>query len=469
LLRKPVVLGSLVLAAALVPAHAGTVYIPFTTQQQIGQVRYRTEVVVSNASPVNRSFTTAFIASGRDGRDVTPSAAFTVPAAQTFVLTNVAPAGREGMLEVSGDPQIAVSARLVALSRAGKILGSAALPAVDSANSTLADGRVQIQGVARSAAGMGRRFGVVNLGADTASCTAAAYRSDGAAIGNAVQLSAPPRSHSALILPFKALGSALFTDARVEVTCNQPFYAYGLLVGPEAGRTAFLSPSSTLGSLLTAAAGLRDGGDAGAGAGAGGGSDDTTGDGTDSETANDAGSPVIGQDSLTFAGTFLTPRPGSSARTFAVPLRTGVRYRRITVDFDLYLNKWQTPLFHALTSLRRNDKTMYYGLILRGDRAKTILDLSHEQMARGDGPWKQGTQYHLRMITDAGARTVTLRVFKAGALVHTVTGRMVPQDLDLPAGRKMTVDFGIGKVADGAYFPAYGWRYSNLAVQAEPF
>jgi hypothetical protein len=319
---------------------------------------------------------------------------------------------------------------------------------------------------------MGQRFGVMNLGVDTASCTAAAYRSNGAAIGNAVQLTAPPRSHSPLILTLKALGSALFTDARVEVTCNQPFYAYGLLVGPEAGRTSFLSTSSTLGSLLTAAAGLRDdsdGGDVGAGAGAG--SDDTGGttDGVDSGAANDAGTPVISQDKLTFAGTFLTPRRGSSSRTFTVPLRTGVRYRRITVDFDLYLNKWQTPLFHALTSLRRNDKTMYYGLIVRGDRAKTILDLSHEQMARGDGPWKQGTQYHIRMITDAGARTVTLRVFKAGALVHTVTGRMVPKDLNLPAGRKMTVDFGIGKVADGAYFPAFGWRYSNLGVTAEPF
>jgi hypothetical protein len=476
LLSKPVVMGALVLAAAFAPvAHAGTVYIPFATQQQIGQVRYRTEVVVSNASQVNRSFTTAFIASGRDGRDITPSAAFTVPANKTFVLTNVAPAGREGMLEVTGDPQIAVSARLVALARSGKILGSTALPAAGSANLTPADGTAQIQGVARTAVGMGQRFGVVNLGDDTASCTASAYRSDGAAIGNAVQLTALPRSHSPLVLPLKALGSALFTDARVEVTCNRPFYAYGLLVGPEAGRTAFLSPSGTLGSLLTAAAaGVRDDGGAGAGAGdsggaAGSGNGTSDDDGADSGAANNAGSPVIGQDSLSFAGTFLTPRPGDSARAFVLPLRAGVRYRRVTVDFDLYLNKWQTPLFHALTSLRRNDKTMYYGLIVRGDRAKTILDLSHEQMARGDGPWKQGTQYHVRMITDAGARTVTLQLFKAGALVHTVTGRMVAKDLDVPAGRKMTVDFGIGKVADGAYFPAYGWRYSNLGVKAEPF
>lgn len=479
MLRKPVVLGSLVLAAALVPAHAGTVYIPFATQQQIGQVRYRTEVVVSNASQVNRSFTTAFIASGRDGRDITPSTAVTVPANSTFVLTNVAPAGREGMLEVTGAPQIAVSARLVALSKSGKILGSTAIPAVGSANLTVENGTAQIQGVARTAAGMRQRFGVVNLGDGTASCSASAYRSNGAAIGNVVRLTAPPRSHSPLVLPLKAPGSALFTDARVEVTCDRPFYAYGLLVGPEAGRTAFLSPSGTLGSLLTAAAGLRGDGDGG-GAGTGAGNGDSDGDGTsgdggdgtngtDSGAANDAGSPVIGQDSLSFAGTFLTPRPGSSSRAFVLPLRTGVRYRRITVDFDLYLNKWQTPLFHALTSLRRNDKTMYYGLIVRGDRAKTILDLSHEQMARSDGPWKQGTQYHVRMITDAGARTVTLRLFKAGALVHTVTGRMVPKDLNLPAGRKMTVDFGIGKVADGAYFPAFGWRYSNLGVKAEPF
>ena len=34
---------------------------------------------------------------------------------------------------------------------------------------------------------------------------------------------------------------------------------------------------------------------------------------------------------------------------------------------------------------------------------------------------------------------------------------------------KMRVDFGGTKVADGAYFPPVGWKYSNLKVKAEPF
>jgi hypothetical protein len=471
LLRKPAVLGSLALAVALAPAHAGTVYIPFATQQQIGKVQYRTEIVVSNAGETAHSFTTAFIASGRDGRNVTPSTALTVSPKTTIVLTNVAPAGREGMLKVSGAEQIAVSARLVALNSSGKILGSTALPAVGSTNGTAAGETAQVQGISRTSAETKQRFGVLNLGDTTASCAATAYRSNGAVLGGSVRLTVPPRAHSSVSLP---LSSALFSEARAEVTCDQPFYAYGLLIGPEAGRTAFLGSSDTLGSQLTAASDLlRGDGDGGGNFGGGTdvGSDDNGGtddSGTDVGT-EEVGSPVVGRDTLTLAGVFLTPRQGNSARVFEVPLRTGVKYRRITVDFDLFLNKWQTPLFHALTSLRRNDKTMYYGLIVRGDRAKTILDLSHEQMAKGDGPWKQGTQYHVRMVTDAGARTVTLRLFKGSTLVHSVTGRLYNPDLRVPAGRKMTVDFGIGKVADGAYFPPYGWRYSNLSVKAEPF
>jgi uncharacterized membrane protein YgcG len=470
LLRKPVVLGSLALALAFVPAHAGTVYVPFATQQQIGGVQYRTDVLVSNSGDVARRFTTAFIATGRDGRTVKPSTAATIPPNTTFVLTNTAPAGSEGMIEVTGAPQIAVSARLVAISSSGQVLGSTPLPAAGSANLTPKGATAQIQGVSRTAAGMGQRFGLINLGSAAAACTAAAFRSTGAAIGSPVRFTAPVRSHSALGLPFSSLTS-LFTDARVEVTCNQPFYAYGLLIGPEAGRTVFLGASGTLESKLAAASSLRGDGDDG-GSGGGGGNGGGNGGGEDGGSGGNGGgtgNPTTGQDTLSFPGVFLAAKQGNSTRAFALPLQAGVRYRRITVDFDLFLNKWQTPLFHAVTSLRRNDKTLYYGLILRGDKAKTLIDLSHEQMAKADGPWKQGTQYHLRFETDAASRTVTFKLFQGGNQVHTVTGSLVSNDLSVPAGRTMSVDFGLGKVADGAYFPPIGWQYSNLVVKAERF
>jgi hypothetical protein len=481
LLRKPVVLGSLALAAAFVPAHAGTVYIPFAAQQNLGSVQYRTEVVVANAAAkagdaAASRFTTAFIATGQDGvQKSRPSASISVLPDSTFVLTNVAPAGRDGMLEVNGPPQLAVSARLLLLSPAGAILGSTPLPAVGSADATPAGGTSQIQGVARTAPAMTQHFGVINLGTEAATCTATAYRVSGAVIGGEVRFAAPARSQTAFTTPLAK--GALFADVRVAASCDQPFYAFALQTGPEAGKVSFLAPSGRLElSQLEAASVTREGdggadpGDGNIGLGTGGGDDESVDDGGDAPAATEGtGTLVTGQDSLSFPGVFLAPRQGNSTRAFALPLRPGVRYRRITVDFDLYLNKWQTPLFHAITSLRRNDRTLYYGLILRGDRAKTIIDLGHEQMAKGEGPWKPRTRYHIRTVTDAANRTVTLSVFQGGNLVHTVTGRLVSNDLSVPAGKTMSIDFGIGKVADGAYFPPFGWQYMNLTARAEAF
>ena len=71
--------------------------------------------------------------------------------------------------------------------------------------------------------------------------------------------------------------------------------------------------------------------------------------------------------------------------------------------------------------------------------------------------------------TNAGSRTVTFRLFRGGAMVHTVKGPLVSTDLSVSGGKAISVDFGIGRVADGAYFPPIGWKYSNLNVKAEPF
>jgi hypothetical protein len=477
--RKPVVLGTLALVAALAPAHAGTVYVP-TIQKPLGGVRYRTEIVVSNPGTLASQLTTSFIPSGSDGTLASQrQASLSVLPSSTFVLTNAAPAGRDGLLEVSGAGQTAVTARLVAVSSSGQPLGSVPLPAVGSQSLIAQGGVAQIQGISR-AAGVAQRFGLINLGTGAAGCAATAFRSSGALAGDTVRFTAPARSHSAFAVPLAALGRSLASDLRVEVTCDQPFYPYALQVSPKTGRTAFLAPSAALeSSLLEEAARARGDGDDGGGNGGGGGGGRRDGGGGDGDGGNGGGSggqgggngggTVTGQDSLSVSGVFLDATPSNSARAFALPLRAGVRYRKITVDFDLYLNQWQSPLFHAVTSLRRNDRTLYYGLILRGDKAKTLIDLGKEQMAKGDGPWKQHTQYHVRMETDAGSRTVTLKLLQGNNLVHTLTGGLVSTDLSVPSGKTISVDFGIGKVADGAYFPPVGWKYSNLVVKAEPF
>lgn len=471
-MRKPVVLGFLALLASFVPAFAGTVYVPLATQQQIGDVLYRTEVVVSNPGEVSRRFSTAFVPTGRSGVQASrASQSISVLPNGTFLLTNVAPAGQTGVLEISGAPQLAVTARIEAVSRSGQVLASTPIPVIGSENLIPKNQTVQIQGIERTARGTIQRFGLLNLGAREAQCSVSAFQVSGAPVGNAARLTVQPRSHTAFAAPLAALGAALFTDVRVEVTCSQPFYAYALQAAADGGALSFLAPSGSLESRLEAAADLRSGDDTPQGGGQDNGGNGDGGDGNGGGGANPpAGSgPIAGHDSLSYPGLFLAATRGDSYRAFDLPLRPGVRYRRITVDFDLYLNRWQTPLFHGITALRRNDRTLYYGLIVRGDRNKTVLDLGKDQLERVEGPWKQRSEYHIRLEADAQTRTVTFNLFQGGRLVHTLSGRMTTPDLSVTDQQKIRVDFGGTKVADGAYFPPYGWRYSNLVVRAEPF
>jgi hypothetical protein len=474
-MRKPAVLGLLGLFTSLVPAFAGTVYVPVAPPRQIGDVTYRTLVAVGNPGGAALRLTTRFIASGHDGTQVaTAPAAAIVPAHGTLLLSNVTPAGGEGMLEIAGPETLAVSARLEGASRAGRVVSATSLPVVGADRQIPAGTAAQLQGISRAAAGTLHGFGLINLGTEAAVCTVTAYRSTGSPAGSPTRFTVAPRSHNALPRPLAGFGGSLFTEARLEVRCDAPFYPYAVQLAPGGAAALAIAPSVTLGADLQVAEdparSEEGGGDERGGRTGGTGEDETTDGGEDAGGTDDAtGEAVVGRDQLSFPGLFLNARQGNSYRVFDLPLRQGVRYKRITVEFDLYLNKWVSPLFHGVTALRRNDRTLYYGLILRGDRAKTVLDLGKEELARDSGPWKQRTNYHIRMVTDAQAQRVTLEVLQGGRIVHTISGRMTTRDLLVSGGRKMRVDFGGTKVADGAYFPPFGWKYSNLNVKAEPF
>ena len=179
-------------------------------------------------------------------------------------------------------------------------------------------------------------------------------------------------------------------------------------------------------------------------------------------------------------GQFLAAKRGASYKAFEVPLLPFVAYKSATVEFDLYFNKWQTPLFHGITSLRRtgdrHTRVLYYGLILRGSNGyKSILDIGKDprtgegEILRSEsGPWRPRTNYHIRMDYDLIARRVTLTVLKGGKVVQTLAGGINSLDLSTDGQRRVLLDFGQTGVADGAYFPPIGSIYSNLRATFVP-
>lgn len=77
---------------------------------------------------------------------------------------------------------------------------------------------------------------------------------------------------------------------------------------------------------------------------------------------------------------------------FELPLANDVAYRHIRVEVDVHMNRWTTPLFHNVMSLRRsgrtrNERVLYGGVTIRDDNRKTVLDLGREQQVKSVGPW----------------------------------------------------------------------------------
>jgi hypothetical protein len=64
------------------------------------------------------------------------------------------------------------------------------------------------------------------------------------------------------------------------------------------------------------------------------------------------------------------------------------------------------------------------------------------------------------------AKKVDLRVFQDDNLVHSVSGKMTTKEIRSLATNTVRVDFSSAGIADHAYFPPYGWKFSNLIVVA---
>jgi hypothetical protein len=464
-MRRSAVPFLLAFVAPLAPALAGTVYVPFATHQKVGTVVYKTGVWVSNPSDAPRRFTTAFIASETNGTNRAASGSAVIQPRGSMLLTNVAPQGAHGMLEIDGAPQLVVRARLDAVA-AGRIVSSTPVPVISGENWVPAGRAAHLQGLGVPAAGGKAGFGLVNLAAKAAECTVEAFRPNGAPIGRSVKLRAKPVSHRQLQETLAEQGGGTLADARLEVTCNRPFYAYATQLAGDGSQTVFVAPSGRLLELALPGAPSGDEGPDGKPEPPPGKPPVPTPTDPQPPPTPPSG-PTTGGAIVSAPGVFLDVRQGDSYRAFELPLQLDARYRKLVVDFDIYLANWQSTWFHGITSLKRNDKTLYYGLLLKGDPTKTIVDLGREQQVKENFPWRQRTTYHVRMIYDLPAKRITAQFFQGGSLVHALAGRMMSNDLRAFGKYRVRVDFGLPGVAHSAYYPPYGSKFSNLTVTAE--
>lgn len=184
---------------------------------------------------------------------------------------------------------------------------------------------------------------------------------------------------------------------------------------------------------------------------------------------------VDGFEGFAVPGEFLLVQGSDLCRSFTVPLRLKVPYKAIYVEYDLELDRWVTPIFHNISSLRRtaskrNQRILYYGVMIRGDKRRTILDLGAEKQVKQDHPWKEHTKYRISMEVNRPAKRIKMDVFNQdGDWVFGTQGKMTAREIkNLGGDKEVKIDFSSGGIAFHAYFPPTGWKYSNLKVTAIP-
>ncbi len=228
------------------PTFAGTVYVPFAAELELGGVTYETLVWLTNddsadAATIEYLFLPTFsIGTDRDGLE---PAEMVVAPGQTTILTI---AGNRGMLEIFAPEEVNVHARLVPTGGPPEGQG-VDVPIVSSDNLIPAGDMAHLLGWERRGAGTvaHTNFGLLNLGHQSANCLVDVLRDDGTTVVADVVLAINPLSHNQFNQALGIVGVDEVSDWRAVVTCDQEFYSYASIFYPGTSRLIFVGPAAS--------------------------------------------------------------------------------------------------------------------------------------------------------------------------------------------------------------------------------
>lgn len=419
-----VLLGLAVSGAFALPASAETFWVPSPDTGGVGRPAIHLETSEGGSRRLEVAFAeTGKSAVGLDGSSINVD---NDEKPEVFNLGRYVKA--PGLVQITNDPGPNVRTGTLFVSSRNDDFAWV-LPVVTNDNWFQADEPAYIQGLARNARGHAN-LEIMNLAEEAAVCTVQLRRPKGTPIGAPSPVTLAPLSHFVVEDPFEGfvgVGAGL----RAEVTCDQPFYAYGTFVSENVGLFRMLYPLGAPPRPVT-------------------------------ETLN-----------VTRNGVFFVPKAGDSELDLPLPLVPGESYRKVTLDFDVFVTKF-TPIFTGLVGMvhtggQRFNKTLYFGTFVRGLRSKTLVDLGSpivEPALRISSPWKQNASHHVTIIYDAEAATTRMLVTSGGKTVMDASGGAYNLDI-ADRGNPVRVVFGLRGVADNAYYPPIGWRFSNLKIRID--
>ncbi len=247
------VLSALVLTALVAaPLAAGELILPLAAGSAPDGTAYTTRVWVTNTGAVSRRLTWTFIAPGADGTKANTSGSLTVAPGDTVLAKNLSPAGKKGMLLLSGAPQLSITPRLEAHGPNGALRAATAGPVVSGVELTPGTGTLHLHSLSHRQGGLITDLYVINASRQATQCTVNAFRDNGTPIGTTLHLTLPPLSLRVTERAVATFGATAIDEARFAISCGKAFYAWARVYKPGGGELNLVTPAPALGRDVAA-------------------------------------------------------------------------------------------------------------------------------------------------------------------------------------------------------------------------
>lgn len=438
-MMKKVLMAAVAVTALLTAtvASAGMLYLPLAANQTIEGVQYRSIVWITNNGQGPAQVDLRFIPTGTDGAvgleadPVVYDETLVIAPGTTFVTS--AALGSLGMLEITSEGNIHALSELNAFSPSGQKLTTTSVPLLDAGNILSPGETAQLLALERQINASQTNLGLVNLNNEESECRIESYDALGQPIAGAAIITVPPLGHREFNDALGILGVPSIDGARFAVTCDSPFYTYATLLSRFPEAIHFVTPAAGGNEAL-------------------------------------AGPPQSGT-ILNRPGQFFAASRSNPLQRVALPLEQGVDYQSVTVEVDMFVpGSLPTTLFTSTLQLRRAGRNgLFWAHTIRGGgRLKTLLD-----MGVGDGlvhqgsdrTWGLGSTYRVVAVYDVELGQIDWQVYRGNRQVERLVRSIGRFDLRHD-GQGIDLIFGQDKVYDNAFFPPWGFRFSNLRVSA---
>jgi hypothetical protein len=174
-------------------------------------------------------------------------------------------------------------------------------------------------------------------------------------------------------------------------------------------------------------------------------------------------------------GQFFRVTSNNSDLHIPLALDSGVAYHTLSIDFDVAIA--DPPDFVVFRNVigmfkqggRRFGKTLFFGSFENFGKSKYVVDLGTpfiETTLKRSFSLVGGHAYHFSITLDNDQQSLHYVITnRDGSVVMDMLGGLY-NNFDNLDGNAPIIEMGLPGVADNAYFPPFGWKFSNLNIVA---